>query len=78
MKLQHESEIDVDPQVKDLLQAESTKQRPRNTPGIISRELNDVAHQLWNNDRIIIRQANKASTYVILDREDYVMRYSCR
>ena len=76
MRLQKEGKINVDPRIKELLQAESFKRRHRNTSGIMTRELREAAKQLRENNNIVIRRADKATTYVILDREDYLMK--CR
>ena len=60
--------------LNNLLTAESTKHRnpSNNSQEVLTPKLRQAAANLKNNKAIIIRRADKASTYVILNRIDYI------
>ena len=74
--LEREGKISIDPNLQEQLQAESTKIRHRPTTGLLSPRLREAAQQLRDNENIIIRRADKAMTYVILDRATYLSKCS--
>ena len=70
-KLQTQEIITVDPNLKDLLKAEGLKNRSPKHKSILTKELKAAAKELKNNPDIIIRRADKANMYVILNKIDY-------
>ncbi|XP_076063498.1 uncharacterized protein LOC143038352 [Oratosquilla oratoria] len=52
------------------------KTRHRHSPGLLTPSLRQAAEQLRNNESIVIRRANKALSYVILDRDTYFSKCS--
>ncbi|XP_043222609.1 uncharacterized protein LOC122381900 [Amphibalanus amphitrite] len=64
--------IEVNPDIQEQLSAESTKTRGTNRSGILTPRLRQAAKQLKDNPDIIIRRADKSSTFVILNRADYL------
>ncbi|XP_076031088.1 uncharacterized protein LOC143019335 [Oratosquilla oratoria] len=76
-KLEKEGKISVNQDLQEQLQSESTKSRhQRNTTPLLSPRLKEAARQLRENEKIIIRKADKSSCYVILDKSVYIEK--CR
>ena len=69
--LHDKNEVEIKENIPDLLRAEASKHRNVNVNSIITVELRKAAEDLKNNNKIVIRRADKASYYVILDKEDY-------
>lgn len=71
--LERESEgvVTVNDNLKDLLRAESTKRRDYTKSQILTKDLNDTAKSLKANEEIVIRKADKANVFIILDKSDY-------
>ena len=74
--LQNQGKVTVNPGLQSQLQAECTKKRHQNVNGLLSSQMRDAAKQLRNCQEIVIRKADKAATYVILDRDNYMEK--CR
>ena len=74
LRLQKEKKVEVHQNLKDRLIGESSKVRDRCRSKILSRTLFAAAKELRDDDRIIVRRADKASVYVILDREEYLQK----
>ncbi|XP_076043851.1 uncharacterized protein LOC143026947 [Oratosquilla oratoria] len=76
-KLEKEGKISVNQDLQEQLQSESTKSRHQhNTTPLLSPRLKEAARQLRENEKIIIRKADKSSCYVILDKSVYIEK--CR
>ena len=71
LKLGDERKVDINPNLKPQLLAESTKQRRGKPFQLISHRLKMAAKELRDDPDIVIRKADKSSIYVILDRDDY-------
>ena len=71
LKLQGENKVDVSPNLRHQLLAESTKHRRGKPHQLISDRLKKAAEELRNDPDIVIRKGDKSSLYVILNREDY-------
>ena len=72
LKLQKEKKVEIHHTLKDRLVGESSKVRGRCKSKLISRALFKAAKELRDDDRIVIRKADKSSVYVILDKENYL------
>ena len=64
----------VNPDVREQLQSESTKSRGSCKSSILTPRLRAAAEALKNNGDIIIRRADKAAIFVILNRPDYLAK----
>ncbi|XP_076036939.1 uncharacterized protein LOC143022555 [Oratosquilla oratoria] len=62
----------MNPDVKELLQAESTKHRGYGKSSLLTAELRLAAKELRENKDIVIRRADKSDLFVILNRSDYI------
>ena len=72
LNLQDRNLITVNPRLCDLLTAESTKHRnPKYNPSI-PKHLREAAKSLKDNNDVVIRRADKAQIYVLLDRKEYI------
>ena len=71
LKLEAEDKVSVHPDLKGQLAGEGSKLRGKDSSKLITKELREAGKQLREDNRIIIRRADKASIFVILDREDY-------
>lgn len=72
LKLQKEKKILVDPNLKDSLVGESVKIRGRYKSKILSRSLFQAAKELREDDRIVVRRADKSAVIVIIDKNEYL------
>ena len=75
-KLQKEKKININPDLQEQLQNESTKSRHHDASQLLSPRLKEAAKQLREKEDIIIRKADKSSSFVILDKEVYL--HKCR
>lgn len=64
----------IHPDLREQLRGESTKQRCFRTSKILSQELRQAASELKQHPDIIIRKADKANIYVILNKDDYLSK----
>ena len=71
IKLSQDEIIDISPNLKPQLLAESTKCRDKRPSQIIPKELREAGKQLKQHDSIIVRKADKASVFVVLDKSKY-------
>ena len=58
--------------LREKIIGESTKFRGSSKSKLMTKELRKSARQLRDNDDIVIRRADEASTFVILDKETYL------
>ena len=72
--LEREGKISINPDLQEQLQAESTKARHHPSPSLLTPRLREAAQQLRDNEDIVIRRADKASSYVVLDRAAYLSK----
>ena len=63
--------IEVNPDIQEQLQAESTRSRGTRRSSLISPKLRQAARELRENENIVVRRADKASIFVILNKDDY-------
>ena len=73
IELQNSNKISINPRLKNLLTAESTKHRnPTTNFNLLPPELKNAAKSLKADDSIVIRRADKSSIYVLLDKDEYI------
>ena len=72
LALETKNAITIKPEIVEQLKCESTKHRNTKHNSILTKPLLNAAKALKNNDNIVIRKADKSSTYVILNTEDYI------
>ena len=70
-QLERNGKISVNPDVQEQLQSESTKIRGTRRSSLISPRLRQAARGLQDNESIVVRRADKAAIFVILNRDDY-------
>lgn len=71
IKLENDGIVRVNKNLRDLLRAESTKHRDYNQSKILNQDLQNAAKSLRTIEDIIIRKADKANIFVILNKSDY-------
>ena len=71
LDLQTQKIIDISPELQDQLRAEGSRHQCNSKSSLLTPELRASAKSLRENNNILIRRADKSSTFVILNREDY-------
>ena len=71
LRLQKEKKVEVYPNLKDSLIGEGSKVRGIYRSKLLSRKLFRAARDLRDDERIIVKRADKSSIYVIMDRKEY-------
>ena len=71
LKLEAQDKISIHPDLKGQLAGEGSKLRGSDCSKLLTKELREAGKQLKEDPRIIIRRADKASLFVILNKEDY-------
>ena len=71
LKLTEENKITINGNLKEQLRAEATKRRACSNSKIVTPSLCKAAKKLKENNSIIIRKADKSSTFVIMNKEEY-------
>ena len=74
LSLRDHGKIQVNPDIKEQLMSESTKNRSRPGRRSLSPRLLSAAKELRNDKSIEIRKADKSNIYVILDKHDYLSK----
>ena len=77
IKLEEQDQVITHPDLANYLRAESCKNRYVKTESILTPDLHKAAQSLKNNKNIVIRKADKASLYVILNKEEYHSKINC-
>jgi hypothetical protein len=72
--LQRDGKITINGELKYQLKGESPRRRSYDKSSLLNAELIEAAKQLKNNDNIIIRKADKANIFVILNKADYISK----
>ena len=73
-RLEKEGKVTVNQALRDRLIGESAKLRGNGQSKLLTEELREAAKQLRENSDIVIRRADKTSTYVILDNDTYLKK----
>ena len=71
LNLQTQKIVEISPELQDQLRAEGSRQPPNSNSTLLTPELRAAAKSLRENNNIVIRRADKSSTFVILNRDDY-------
>ncbi|XP_076049599.1 uncharacterized protein LOC143030331 [Oratosquilla oratoria] len=71
-ELHKKGKIDINPDIKELLQAESTKHRAHGHSSLLTAKLHQAAKQLCENNDIVIRRVDKSDLFVILNHLEYI------
>ena len=71
LKLEEQDKVSVHPDLKGQLAGEGSKLRGSDYSKLLTKELREAGKQLKEDSRIIVRRADKSSSFVILNREDY-------
>ena len=75
LNIESKNLISLSTKLADQLRSESTKHRYKNNNNsILTPQLKAAANHLKNNDKIVIRKADKSSMYVILNKEEYLTK----
>jgi hypothetical protein len=74
LKLKNENKIEINPNMKEQLRAEATKQRGTSKSSILTPALRQAAKNLRDNDQIVIRKADKSNLFVILNKTEYLSK----
>ena len=72
--LHKQDKIVINPDLQEQLQAESTKRRGSSNSAIITSRLRRAAKELRENPNIVVRRADKASIFVVLNKADYISK----
>ena len=70
--LEGEKSISVSPRIVSQLAAESSKHRNTKYISSVTPQLRKAAKNLKQNEKLMIRKADKSSIYVLLDRTEYM------
>ena len=71
LELQTQKVVEITPELQDQLRAEGSRHQCNSNSNLLTPELRSAARNLRENPDIVIRRADKSSTFVILNREDY-------
>ena len=74
ISLRDQRKINVNPDIKEQLMSESTKNRSRPGRRSLSPRLLRAAKELKDDPNIQIRKADKSNTYVLLDKSEYLSK----
>ena len=74
LQLQKDDKVDIKGDLKGELIGEGNKLRGKSTSTLLTKELKEAAKQLKENERIIIRRADKSPIFVILDKDEYLTK----
>jgi hypothetical protein len=70
-KLQERSIINMNPNIREQLKAEATKNRDHKNSTILTKELRVAAKQLKEHPDVIVRRADKSNIFVVMDKSEY-------
>ena len=71
LDLQTQKIVQISPELQAQLRAEGARQPPNSNSTLLTPELRAAAKSLRENHNIVIRRADKSTTFVILNRDDY-------
>ena len=70
--LEKQGHVEVNPDLRPQLLAEATKRRDFKKCEVLTPELKDAAKSLREDDTITVRKADKSSSYVVINKEEYI------
>ena len=71
LKLEKNKVVEINPNLKEQLRGESTKNRGKTQSLILTPKLRAAAQSLREDETIVIRKADKSNMYVIMNRDEY-------
>ena len=74
LKMESCKKLTINPRLRELLSAETTKHRNKHHKSVISQELKEAAKKLKMNENLVIRRGDKTSIYVLIDKDDYLIK----
>ena len=74
LQLEKDEKVTIKGDLKGELIGEGNKLRGKTNSNLLSKELKEAAKQLKENEQIIIRRADKSPIFVILDKEEYLIK----
>ena len=74
LQLEKDKTINIGPNLIDQLRCEATKHRNPPYKTKLTPKLRQAARELKENKNIVIKKADKSSTYVILNYEEYIQK----
>ena len=74
LQLKDDKVVDISPDLQDQLKAEGSRFHTKEQSTIITPELKAAAKSLRENPNIVIRRADKSSSFVILNKKDYLSK----
>ena len=74
LQLKQNDIVDISPDLQDQLRAEAGRFHTNEHSSILTPELRAAARSLRENPNIVIRRADKASSFVILNKKDYLQK----
>ena len=70
--LERKGKVDVNPDLRPQLYAEATKRRDFKKYDVLKPELREAARTLREDDSITVQKADKSSSYVVIDKQEYL------
>ena len=70
--LEKKGKVDVNPDLRPQLYAEATKRRDFKKYDVLNPKLKEAARTLREDDTIVVQKADKSSSYVVIDKEEYL------
>ena len=71
LRLEAKDSISVHPDLKGQLAGEGSRIRGNDCSRLLTKDLREAGKQLKDDPRIVVRRADKASSFVILNKEEY-------
>lgn len=72
--LEKKGKVDVNPDLRPQLYAEATKRRDFKKYDVLNPKLKEAARTLREDDTIVVQKADKSSSYVVIDKEEYLSK----
>ena len=74
LQLKEDNIVDISPDLQDQLKAEGSRFHTKEQSAIITPELKAAAKSLRENPNIVVRRADKSSSFVIMNKKDYLSK----
>ena len=74
LQLEKKGTISVKPELADQLRSEGTKHHNTKFKSLLTPALKNAAKNLKNNSNIVIRKVDKSSTYVVMNKNEYIYK----
>ena len=74
LQLEKENKVNVKQELQDELIGESSRLRGVTHSKVLTPELKEAGRQLRDDERIVVRRADKSPVFVILDKDEYIRK----